>query len=723
MRVTKIQDFGNKIGGARKDFYTNGIHKEDLSDMEDLERNKNLTKNKVWGKVDYQQMVDEGKPKIVVYFIKKLKDTLPTKPINGTLAEGEKYVDYINTIKESLYALNSEDDIKRYYSSFVLENLVVRNQVYRHYTAIDKYENYLNNKFFRATQISSIERLKKEMEKKEFLFSDKDKLNNKVMKAFQIYKYPQEVFTDIDYNYRNTLGIRLPNGVRYIYPTENDDFKKLVEGDCKEDTYVIMNGKTILASNIDTLDRAKEMAEQLYLLSERIKKEVELQKPTDKIPYLTSLERKGPDYIKNQTVTTDILQEKFNFYGGEFGNYESAKDRKKNIELSYDAFCDLARALNISIKDVTFGGKLSIAYGARGRGGKNAALAHYEPYAKVINLTKLKGAGSLAHEWGHALDNHLFNITHPGEEERMNIDALKNADNYLSNSRNSELNELLNTMCFTLEPRFNSPDPFINKWGYEAIGNRNEIMNYVLYDHITSDNREEVENALKKFQDVPLSSEDLKKYSDNNIFPESFNQLQNDLQSILNVQIDSSEALSIITDQKLLTDRKEESKNEFYKKRTKFVKDAVELDSYFHPSKSYYSTNHELFARAFACYVTDKLKVNDEKNDYLCGHADIMSFKESLLSGKASPDGKENYISAAPQGEEREQINQMFDKFFEKLKEMEIFHDFDEQEAYIIKNAIEKEFSSNHSGIEPLNVERYDNYSQLSLFEMEMDER
>ncbi|MBR2748247.1 MAG: hypothetical protein IKD95_07880, partial [Bacteroidales bacterium] len=35
------------------------------------------------------------------------------------------------------------------------------------------------------------------------------------------------------------------------------------------------------------------------------------------------------------------------------------------------------------------------------------ALAHYEPMKEVINLTRMKGAGSLAHEWFHALDNQL----------------------------------------------------------------------------------------------------------------------------------------------------------------------------------------------------------------------------------------------------------------------------------------------------------------------------
>lgn len=50
---------------------------------------------------------------------------------------------------------------------------------------------------------------------------------------------------------------------------------------------------------------------------------------------------------------------------------------------------------------------IAIAFGSRGKG---AALAHYEPGRRVINLTKMKGAGSLAHELGHAFDHYLYKL-------------------------------------------------------------------------------------------------------------------------------------------------------------------------------------------------------------------------------------------------------------------------------------------------------------------------
>ena len=67
---------------------------------------------------------------------------------------------------------------------------------------------------------------------------------------------------------------------------------------------------------------------------------------------------------------------------------------------------DLAMVCGVSPKALSLGGKLAMAFGARGVGKFNA---HYEPDKVVINLTKTKGAGSLAHEWFHAIDNY-FNM-------------------------------------------------------------------------------------------------------------------------------------------------------------------------------------------------------------------------------------------------------------------------------------------------------------------------
>lgn len=119
----------------------------------------------------------------------------------------------------------------------------------------------------------------------------------------------------------------------------------------------------------------------------------------------SNADRVGPDYRKDKPVTPEIFEKTFGFRGVQFGNYMSARDRQEALDNAFDALFDLAWVLRIDPSMLSLRGNLALAFGARGRGGRNPAAAHYEPSLKVINLTKHSGAGSLAHEWFHALDH------------------------------------------------------------------------------------------------------------------------------------------------------------------------------------------------------------------------------------------------------------------------------------------------------------------------------
>ena len=116
------------------------------------------------------------------------------------------------------------------------------------------------------------------------------------------------------------------------------------------------------------------------------------------------MKRTGPDCRSGQEITGQHYLDTFGFQGGEFGNWMNQNDRQASLNMGFEALKDLAAVLQISDQNVAFGGTLAIAFGARGSG--NAA-AHYEPLRKVINLTKMHGAGSLAHEWWHGFDDYL----------------------------------------------------------------------------------------------------------------------------------------------------------------------------------------------------------------------------------------------------------------------------------------------------------------------------
>lgn len=75
------EDFGEKIGGAKKDLWKErGLIADDLDAMNEREAEKFVKKDNIWKKPDYKAMLDGGIPLGVVYFIKKARDSLNASP-------------------------------------------------------------------------------------------------------------------------------------------------------------------------------------------------------------------------------------------------------------------------------------------------------------------------------------------------------------------------------------------------------------------------------------------------------------------------------------------------------------------------------------------------------------------------------------------------------------------------------------------------------------------
>jgi|GEM_PF-1021405 len=119
----------------------------------------------------------------------------------------------------------------------------------------------------------------------------------------------------------------------------------------------------------------------------------------------------------------EFVENYFGLRAIEFGNWLSQQDRKNYLSGLGLALFDLRHILGFDAKDISLNKKVSVAFGARGRGN---ALAHFEPDTFSINITRYSrprkgttakrnfdrtdlltasgGVGSFAHEWGHALD-------------------------------------------------------------------------------------------------------------------------------------------------------------------------------------------------------------------------------------------------------------------------------------------------------------------------------
>jgi 3-methyladenine DNA glycosylase AlkC len=105
-----------------------------------------------------------------------------------------------------------------------------------------------------------------------------------------------------------------------------------------------------------------------------------------------------------ESASAERTRETFNLREVDYGKqgYMTQSDREYHTAALEGAMHDFADAIGVDPTVMSFNGRLGIAMGARGRG---KAAAHYETGRHVINITKFRGGGSLAHEWGHAMDN------------------------------------------------------------------------------------------------------------------------------------------------------------------------------------------------------------------------------------------------------------------------------------------------------------------------------
>lgn len=643
--MAEIKDFGNKIGGAKKDLWkARGLILDDILDMNDIERNQYIKKDNVWQKPDYQAMVNQGLSKRVVYFIKTIRDGLPAKPQGNTNEYQEGYVSFVSDIRDKTMAMKTEDEILNYFDN-VMKNYVE----YKGYCYQPLSSTYgcINNKIFKAAQRSSGS-LDREIKKKQFLYSNEEKILDK----YSFFKYENVTWTT-DYNNRPRMDIKYSYGTSYVYP--NADFA--IESNWQSNTYFVLDERhNIILNNVSSLDEAKRMIIE-------VEKQVDTNKePSNRkkkfIPkQLQHIERVGDNYRNSHNITTDDMLNVFGFYGGEFGNWLNEKDKQQNLNYSYDAFVDLAKALNISNNDIAFNGELSIAYGARGRAG---AAAHYEPARKVINLTKMSGAGSLAHEWGHALDHYLSR-------------CFKCNDTYITNTNNEIIKPLLEAMQYKIVDGEEARE--LHQKDYIEYKNRyiSIIKSYCYYNRLTDEQKKTIDVCIENCLNNHISFEE---YSASRLEGKdnwAIKELSEKVNEFTKHPILKSSREYIASIQYSLTEKLNKF-DEPIKVETDYYQNSKAMDGvHSKEDKGYWGSNIEMFARAFACYIQDKLSPN--RSDYLCGHA------ESCCDTIVGNDGriKSGLLKAYPEGEERKIINKCFDKLMEIAKDKGLFAEYNQE--------------------------------------------
>lgn len=364
----------------------------------------------------------------------------------------------------------------------------------------------------------------------------------------------------------------------------------------------------------------------------------------------------------------------FGFRAGEFGNWVKQDERQQFLNYAQDAFNDLAEALNITPESLGQKKAMAIAFGARGQG-LTGAVAHFEPGAKVINMTRLKGAGSLAHEYGHSIDNYLSRIG-GYDENGMATTSYRNPK--LSEKMRSAIVNVINSMEYNIsenQEEINKKNDLYEKNRISSLEShlgsldrifKGEATTYKYnrktkqYDRPKIEVSKEQQNKYNKIKKVliegKLDSERTfigKSYTSKDYqYSKPLEDLKALYKEVVGRKIDDDTVYWLY---RYGQPAKQVSN---IKTQSAYFKSARELDQATGRATAYFSRRDEMWARAFESYVYDKLNAKGITDTYL-----VHSVNNDRYS----------LFNPFPAGEERQNINKAFDNLIQVMKDEGMF--------------------------------------------------
>ena len=400
--VEKIEDVGEKIGGAKKDRFAEGMAriKAELEETDETLMDK-LTKlpvSQVFN-FDLEKLREGGISNEAISFIKIVKDYLPAKPrktykirswVNNTLALYKLCLEAGTNWARVNTLLNGP----QFTSSSLKEQFDA-------YMAIGGFDSGMNIGNAKLRQLDKTSGRYDESGK--FVTLGGKWYVRDAGKHGGIYDTKEEAVNALKAFAGDKAGVTSSGKkkeVKFAVYQRRQDKSIFIAVKGKSDI-VIQDGFKSSKEAFDYIEANNaELQERYRALLDKTNADFEDNRP-----------REGRDYRDGKDIPAEEFRTTFGFRGVEFGNWMTQEDRRKALNECYDALMDLAAVCKVSPQALSLGGTLGMAFGARG-GGRFSA--HYEPGKLVINLTKTKGAGSLAHEWFHALDNYFAKMGSEG---------------------------------------------------------------------------------------------------------------------------------------------------------------------------------------------------------------------------------------------------------------------------------------------------------------------
>lgn len=336
--------------------------------------------------------------------------------------------------------------------------------------------------------------------------------------------------------------------------------------------------------------------------------------------------------------STMALKDQFGLRDVQSGNWvlKDPVSAKFHVEQSAAAMADLADLIGVPDHLVSMNGRLAIAFGARGKGNAGfggAARAHYEPVHRVMNMTKMGGGGCLGHEWFHAFDNMV---------KEMSSDTATPA-------------EFFSSTGFAMLPEGELKDAYSNL--YKAMSDGNEYhlrrIQYSNKDHRTaklnvdSGYPNRISQLIKQAGNASDAALAVSQYFSGRDDTRKNKKLKDDWSRIA-VAYYGDEAGGI-------TEVKTGNPISSFKKEAALLDEGA--------MGKYWSAGEEMAARAFQAWCEDSLSAKGLRSDYLSALADNKYHRDPLTGMEWKP---------FPEGDERKRINAAFDRLFEVVRKQNI---------------------------------------------------
>ncbi|MEJ8296125.1 PLxRFG domain-containing protein [Delftia tsuruhatensis] len=396
----RIEDFGETLSGARKmlyaEAYADGMGKAKALDV------KAHPLSKTWPEPDYQKLLEGGTQPQTVALVRAMRDAVPTKPQSSWKLRGwSERVATLRDFADDLLAGRLDPQAVRTQLNNASLPTSIANQAAL-YEAMG-HERSLKGIEVHAGSYSMYDGVRYDPPRSIWTVS-------RQAKASAFGSWPRELAKGdtreaaIDAFKRRAAQLAAEQDA----PARGATFEIYAKRAGGARAFFI--GKKIgrnvaeLKTGFQDIKAARQYLADNQAELERLLTDYKAVPP---VRSASNAPRIGEDYRKGADVSPEQFQDAFGFRGVQFGNYVEGPRRQQDLNQAYDALMDMAGVLNLPPRALSLGGRLGLAFGARGSGGVDAAAAHYEPGQVVINLTKRQAAGALGHEWWHAMDNYF----------------------------------------------------------------------------------------------------------------------------------------------------------------------------------------------------------------------------------------------------------------------------------------------------------------------------